>query len=127
MFSRAQQGIILTAIKANSLELALYSTNPTASDVGTEVVGGGYSRKSITFGTNTVVSDGTQISNTGVVTFTQASNDWTTATHWGLRIVGGALVTYGTLSQGGVATSRTIRTGDIYQQAIGSVVIKVGD
>ena len=127
MFSRVQQGIILTALKANSLELALYSTDPTASDAGTEVVGGGYSRKAITFGANTVVAGGTQISNTGLVTFTQASNDWSPASHWGVRVVGGALVAYGVLSQSNTPTTRTIRTGDIYQQAIGSVVLKVAD
>ncbi len=128
MFSRAYQAVILTAIKTNSLELALYTSDPTASDAGTEVSGGSYARQSITFGANTVVTGGTQIANTGVVTFPQASADWSNPiTHWGVRIVGGALVGYGEITQSGVATSRMVRSGDVYQQAIGSVILKVSD
>ena len=128
MFSRAYQAVILTAIKTNSLELALYTSDPTASDAGTEVSGGSYARQSITFDANTVVTGGTQIANTGVVTFPQASADWSNPiTHWGVRIVGGALVGYGEITQSGVATSRMVRSGDVYQQAIGSVILKVSD
>lgn len=128
MFSRAYQAVILTAIKTNSLELALYTSDPTASDAGTEVSGGSYARQSITFGANTVVTGGTQIANTGVVTSPQASADWSNPiTHWGVRIVGGALVGYGEITQSGVATSRMVRSGDVYQQAIGSVILKVSD
>lgn len=128
MFSRIYQSTILTAIKTNSLELALYTTNPTASDSGTEVSGGGYARQSVTFGNNTVVTGGTQITNTGVLTFPQASADWSAPiTHWGVRIVGGALVGYGEITTSGVATSRQIRSGDQHIQSIGSVVLKVSD
>jgi len=128
MFSRAYQAVILTAIKTNSLELALYTSDPTASDAGTEVSGGSYARQAITFGTNTVVSGGTQIANTGVVTFPQASADWSAPiSHWGVRIVGGALVGHGEITQSAVATSRMVRSGDVYQQAIGSVILKVSD
>lgn len=127
MFSRAQQAVILSEIKTHALELALYSTAPTASDSGTEVTGGGYSRRPVTFGANTVVADGTQIANTALVTFSQASGDWSTASHWGIRIVGGALIAQGQLTNAGAATTRGVKTGDIYQQAIGSVVLKVSD
>ena len=128
MFSRVQQGTILTAIKANSLELALYSTDPTASDTGTEISGGSYARQAVTFGTNTVVSGGTQIANTNLITFPQASADWTgTVAYWGVRIVGGALVGYGQITSGGTPTTRVVRSGDTYQQAIGSVILKVTD
>lgn len=128
MFSRSYQATILTAIKTNSLELALYSTDPTASDTGTECSGGSYARQSITFGTNTVVSGGTQISNTNLISFPQASADWTgTVAYWGVRIVGGALVSHGQITSGGSPTTRVVRSGDTYQQAIGSVVLKVAD
>lgn len=128
MFSRTYQATILTAIKTNSLELALYSADPTASDAGTEVSGGSYARQSITFGANTVVSGGTQITNTNLITFPQASADWTgTVAYWGVRIVGGALVSHGSISSSGTATTRVVRSGDTYQQAIGSVVLKVND
>jgi hypothetical protein len=128
MFSRAQQALQLIAIKANSLELALYSTDPTASDTGTECSGGSYARQAITFGANTVVAGGTQIANTNLITFPQASADWTgTVAYWGVRIVGGALVGSGQISSGGTPTTRVVRSGDTYQQAIGSVVLKVND
>jgi hypothetical protein len=127
MFSRTQQAIILTEIKTHALELALYSTDPTASDIGTEIAGGSYARQSATFGANTVVSGGTQIANTALVTFPQASSDWATASHWGVRVVGGALIAHGQLTQSGVATTRTVRTGDIYQQAVGTVILRVSD
>ena len=128
MFSRVQQGTILTAIKANSLELALYSTDPTASDSGVEISGGSYARQAVTFGANTVVSGGTQIANTNLITFPQASADWTgTVAYWGVRIVGGSLVGYGQITSGGTPTTRVVRSGDTYQQAIGSVILKVTD
>lgn len=128
MFSRTQQATILTNIKAESLEFALYTTNPTATDIGVECSGGGYARQPIAFGANATVADGTQCTNTGVITFPQASSDWNApAAYWAVRIVGGALVSRGELKQGGVATTRTVRTGDTYQQGVGTVTLKVSD
>lgn len=87
--------------------LALYKTNPTESDVGTEVSTSGtaYIRLPIAFNTP---SDG-QTSNSDDLTFSVATGDWGTVTHVGIRDAdtGGNLLFYGTL---GIA--KTINTGD---------------
>lgn len=78
----------------NGSYLALYTSNPGADNTGTEVAGGSYSRKAITFGS---VSGGA-IRNTGAVTFTGLPNG--TITHYGIMSAssGGNLRAYGPLN-----------------------------
>ncbi len=122
--SRAQQATILTAIKANTLKLELYSTDPTSSDVGVAADWGSYVPQTITFGANTVVGNGTEITNNSVITFPTATSDATVAvTHFGIRINGGDLVSYGELTSLGVPVSRLVKTGDFFQ--IGSGIVKI--
>ena len=64
-----------------SVYVALYSVDPTDADNGTELTGGGYARKEITFG---AVSNGTA-SNSADVLFDTATIDWTTVSHVGIR------------------------------------------
>lgn len=59
--------------------LALYTSDPTVSDTGTEVAGGSYARQSITWGTE---ANG-EITNSNVVSFTDLPA--ATITHWGIR------------------------------------------
>ena len=52
--------------------LALFLTDPTDADSGTEVTGGAYARRSITF----AAAAGGSVSNNALVTFPTATADW---------------------------------------------------
>ena len=124
-YSRTQQAANLNSIRAKTLEIALYSSNPTSSDSGTEITGGAYARQSITFTVPLAVADGTYISNTAIVSFPQASGDYSApVTHWAVREVAGAMQFYGTTQELGLDTSRTIRTGDTFRFAANTLVHK---
>ena len=75
--------------------LALYTSNPTDADSGTECSGGSYARQSITFGS---VASGGTISNTADITYT--SMPATTVTHVGIHdhVSAGNLLFHGALS-----------------------------
>ncbi len=126
--SRAQQAIELNVIRTESLKLHLYTSNPTSSDVGTEVTGGGYVAQTITFSAPTVVGNGTEMTNDTVITFPIATGDYSApVTHFGVRVNGGRLVHYGELTSLGVPVSRTVRAGDVVQFGIGIVKIRKPD
>jgi hypothetical protein len=85
--------------------IALYTTDPTDADTGTEVSGGAYARQSVGFNAPT---DGVT-SNSANVTFPQATANWGTVTHIGYRdaSTGGNLLYYAPLT-----TARNILSGD---------------
>lgn len=106
----------LNLIKNDTPYMALYTTNPTAADTGTEVTGGGYSRQAITFGSIT----GGSMSNTVAVTFASLPN--ATVTHFGIRdaSTSGDLKTYGALNASGAVIA-----GDQITFPIGSIVVNL--
>ena len=59
---------------------ALFTSDPTDAGSGTEVSGGSYARKAITFG---APSNGAS-TNSGAVEFDQATGNWGTITHFGI-------------------------------------------
>lgn len=85
--------------------MALYTSDPTEADTGTEVTGGGYARQPVTF---SAPSNGAT-SNSANVTFPQATANWGNVTHIGIRdaATGGNLLYYTTLT-----TARNILSGD---------------
>ncbi len=93
--------------------VALYTSDPTDADTGTEVSGGSYARQPVTFSAPT---DGAT-ENTGQIEFPVATESWGTITHVGIRdaSTGGNLLFYGQL-----AISKLISSGDQF-------VIKAGD
>lgn len=124
-YSRTQQAINLNSIRSKTLELALYSTNPTASDTGTEISGGAYARQPVSFTAPQAVSDGTYMSNVSTISFPTATGDWSApVTHFAVREVGGSMLIYGTTQELGINTSRTIRTGDVFRVAANTLVHK---
>lgn len=124
-YSRTQQTSNLNAIRAKTLELALYSTNPTASDTGSEITGGGYVRQSISFTTPQAVIDGVYMTNTATLSFPTATGDYSApVSHFAVREVGGGMMFYGTTQELGLDTSRTIRAGDIFRVAANTLVHK---
>lgn len=96
--------------------LALYTSNPTAGDTGTELTGGSYSRKPITFGS----VSGAAISNTSAITFTGLPG--ATITHYGIKsaATGGQLRGFGPLNNTVVSVS-----GDELTFNIGSVQVTI--
>jgi hypothetical protein len=96
--------------------LALYTTDPTDADTGTEVSGGSYARQSITFG---APSNGVS-TNSAAIEFPQATGSWGTITHVAIR---DALTTGNMLYHTPLDASKTIASGDIFRIAIGSLSV----
>ena len=96
--------------------LALYTSDPTDADTGTEVTGNGYARQAITFG---APSNGVS-TNSAAIEFPQATGSWGTVTHVGIR---DALTTGNLLFHTPLDASKTIATGDVFRVAIGSLSV----
>lgn len=96
--------------------LALYTSDPTDADSGTEVSGGSYARQSITFG---APSNGVS-TNSAAIEFPQCTSSWGTVTHVGIR---DALTTGNLLYHTPLDVSKVIATGDIFKIAIGSLSV----
>jgi hypothetical protein len=94
--------------------LALYLSNPTAADSGTEVTGTYYERQPIIFG---APSNGV-VTSTAEVTFPMAGTNWGNITHAAIRdaSTSGHLLFYG-----GLSTPRYISNGDVLKFLAGNV------
>ncbi len=103
--------------------LALYKSDPTDADVGTEVSGGDYVRKEILF----TAPANKKAYNTADIIFPEATADWGTITHGALRDAasGGTLLKFGSLEEltGGQVTSKIIATGDQFIVKAGNLQI----
>lgn len=80
----------------STVYVALYATNPTAADTGTEVSGGGYARQQVTFSSPTISGDVSVVQNVADVVFPQLTASAGTAAYVGLRDAasGGNLLFY---------------------------------
>lgn len=92
--------------------LALYTTDPTVADVGTEVTGGSYARQQLSFAT---AVNGAKTSNTSETFSTMPA---CTVTHWGIRDAssGGNLLYFGAFDlpiQLNAGNNLPIASGDI--------------
>ena len=96
--------------------VALYTTDPTDADTGTEVSGNGYARQSVTF---SAPSNGAT-SNSSAVEFPQATGSWGTVAYIGLR---DASSSGNLLYHTALDASKTIATGDVFRIAIGSLSV----
>ena len=99
-----------------TIYVALYTTDPTDADTGTEVSGNGYARQSVTFSSP---SNGAT-SNSAAVEFPQATGSWGTVAYIGLRDAssGGNLLYHTPLD-----ASKTIATGDVFRISAGSLAV----
>jgi hypothetical protein len=88
--------------------LALYTSDPTDADTGTEVSGGSYVRQSITFSSP---SNGVT-SNSAAIEFPQCTADWGTVAYIGIRdaVTSGNLLYHTALD-----SSKVINNGDIFK------------
>lgn len=94
----------------STIYLALYTSDPTEADTGTEATGGDYARVAITFdAASTNTSSVTSTQNAAAVVFARASAAWGTITHWGLRdaLTVGNLLWFGALDASVVVANLT--------------------
>lgn len=96
--------------------LALYTSDPTDADTGTEVTGGSYARQAITFG---APSNGVS-TNSAAIEFPQATASWGTVTHIAIR---DALTTGNLLFHTPLDTSKTIANGDVFRISIANLSV----
>ena len=96
--------------------VALYTTDPTDADTGTEVTGGSYARQSVTFASP---SNGVT-TNSADITFPTATAAQGTVTHMGLRdaVTAGNLLYHTPLD-----ASKTIDLGDIFKITTGNLSV----
>ena len=96
--------------------VGLYTSDPGEGNTGTEISGGSYARKDVTFGSP---SNGV-CTNSAAVEFAQATGSWGTVSHVGLldAITSGNLLFYTDIT-----TSKTIESGDIFKIAAGSLSV----
>ena len=96
--------------------VALYTTDPTDADTGTEVTGGSYARTSVTFA---APSNGVT-TNSADVTFPTCTLAWGTVTHIGLR---DASTSGNLLYHTPLDASKTIDLGDIFKITTGNLSV----
>ncbi len=103
-----------------TLYAALYVSDPTENDTGTEVNGAGYARQPVAFGQVGTSGAKSLVSNAALVTFPQAGGSWGTITHYAIRDAasGGNLLAYAPLS-----VSKTINSGDRMEFPVGGITI----
>jgi hypothetical protein len=96
--------------------LALYTSDPTDADTGTEVSGGSYARQAITFASP---SNGVT-SNSAAIEFPTATASWGTIAYVGIRdaVTSGNLLYHTALD-----ASKAIDTGDIFRISSGNLTV----
>ena len=119
----AKASELLTSLyKSAPVYIALYKTDPTGADTGTEVTGGAYKRVQINFGDVVLEGNKQTIKNTAEVQFPVATAAWGTITHIGIRTAetGGDLISSVALKQ-----ARTIESGDRAVFLVNNAVIRL--
>jgi hypothetical protein len=101
-----------------TIYVALYTSDPTDANTGTEVSGGSYARTSVTFA---APSNGVSLSNADC-TFPQATANWGTIGWIGLM---DALTSGNLLYHTALDASKIIESGDIFKIASGSLSVQL--
>ena len=99
-----------------TIYLALFTTDPTDANTGTEVTGGSYARQAITMG---APSNGVSL-NTAAIEYPQATAPYGTVGWIGIM---DALTTGNLLYHTPLDVSKAIDSGDIFKVAIGSLSV----
>ena len=104
----------------SAVYIALYISDPTDADTGTEVSGTGYARQQITFGAPTQVGTKATITNSAKIEFGVAGSAWGTVAYFGIRTAssGGTLLAYAPFS-----AAKAVQAGDQLVIDIGNIVI----
>jgi hypothetical protein len=108
--------------RPTTVYIALYTSNPTAADTGTEVTGGAYVRRAIAFAAPATEIGRRTLRSNAEVAFPTATADWGTITHVGIRdaATGGNLLFYGA-----VDNPRTLQVNDLLKFPVSSVALSV--
>ena len=107
-----------TAFAAAAAYVALYTTDPTDADTGTEVTGGAYARQLA--GLSAAAAGAS--SNAADITFPTATAAWGTITHVGLRDA----VTVGNLyMHSPLDVSKTVGIGDTFKINLGDLDVTI--
>lgn len=111
--------ILNYSLRSGTYYLALFLTDPTAAATGTEVSGGGYARKIITFNAPTLVSGKQQITNSADIDYGEITADVGTVSYWGVydAVSGGNLLWFGAFSR-----SKNVLNGDAITISAGAIV-----
>ena len=98
--------------------VALYTTDPTDADTGTEVTGGSYARQLAGLS----AASGGASSNAADIVFPTATADWGTVTHVGLRdaVTAGNLFMHSALD-----APKTVANGDTFKINAGDLDVTV--
>lgn len=114
-------------LDATNWWIALFTSTPTDSSVGTEVTGGSYARVAVVrtgagFDAASGASPGTT-QNTGTITFATATADWGTVTGFGIcKSLSGALST-DLAYWGALGANKTVSNGDTASYAAGTLSV----
>ena len=105
-----------TYTSPSTVYVALFTTDPTDANTGTEVTGGSYARTSVAFA---APSNGASASSADC-TFPTCTSTWGTVSHIGIfdASTSGNLLYHTPLD-----TSKTIETGDIFKIASASLTV----
>ena len=105
-----------------SLYVALYTSDPTDADTGTETVYTNYARVAVARNSGGWTVSGNNVSNTAAVTFPQCGTTGATITHWGIRTAstGGDLLFHGALT-----ASLAVSDGVTPEFAIGALDVNI--
>ena len=101
-----------------AIYVALYTSDPTDANTGTEVSGGSYARTAVTFATASGTSG--SVASNADCTFPQATGTWGTVGWIGLM---DASSSGNLLYHTALDASKTIATGDIFKIASGSLTV----
>lgn len=105
-----------TYTSPSTVYVALFTTDPTDANTGTEVSGNAYQRTAVTFGSP---SNGVT-TNSGAVTFPTATGSWGTVTHIGIM---DASTSGNLLFHTPLDTAKTITSGDIFTISTGNLSV----
>ncbi len=110
--------------------VALYTSDPTDADTGTEVSGGGYARVQVNptgggapeFALAVTDGAGKLVANAQDIVFPAAVTPWGTITHFGLKdaAVGGHLLHHGALDE-----AQVVGTGGVFQIVAGDLKLRM--
>lgn len=111
-----------TVSQPKGFYVALYITNPTDADTGSEVTGGAYARQQINFSAPVQQADRATISNTERVAFPTATSGWGDVAYFGIRdaATGGRLLVHGAFNK-----PTTVSEGNKFIVDVGNLTVSI--
>lgn len=113
-----------------AIYVALYTSDPTDADAGTEVTGGGYARVQVNpngggapqFALAVTDGAGKLVANADEIVFPAATAPWGTITHFGAKdaATGGNLLHHGALDE-----PQVVGTGGVFKIAAGALRLRM--